>query len=392
MTNSFDLMKLVYPDEKNSNLTVISSILNHYNAGMGQPACESVDRLLKERSCRNLVFLLMDGMGSAILNCHLPAESFLRSNHRQDLISVYPSTTVCVTSSLFSGLQPVSHAWLAWQLYFQEWDQCIEMFSYRDAYTHEPIDVAQKNFPRFMDFESIFSRIERMAEKPPEINCIYTDITRQRLVDLAGTRLIKAPDFETLLKAVEAKCSEPGEHLIFGYWKAPDSILHPEGPRSEQVTEFMRSADQLLARYAPAFEDASLIVTADHGMLEMHDHFALERYPDLNSLLRNYPAGDGRAKMLKVRDGKQDLFASRFEREFGAEFMLLSADEVLKQRLLGTGPMHPRVRGFLGDFLSVGIGHSDLTYQPENGRPPKLFLGHHAGLTAAEMTVPLILF
>jgi predicted AlkP superfamily pyrophosphatase or phosphodiesterase len=387
-----DLLQPVYPDESRSNLTIISSILESYGAGLAQPTCPEVDRLLKERPRRNLIFLLLDGMGSAILDSHLPAGGFLHSHKCADLTAVYPSTTVCVTSSFFSGIPPISHAWLAWQLYFAEWDQCIEMYSYRDAYFHEPVDLSQRNFLATMEYESIFARIERIAVNAPEISCIYTDITRRRLTEQAGERLIFASDFESLLMSTAKKCAEPGDHLIFAYWKSPDAILHPEGPRSETVTAFMESSDELLHQYTPTFADANLIVTADHGMLEMNNHFSLDQYPDLDGLLRNYPAGDGRAKMLYVQNGKEDLFAARFQREFGNEFMLLSADEVLNKGLLGSGPIHPRTRGFLGDFLAIGISRSDLVYQPEGARPPKLFLGHHAGLTAAEMMVPLILY
>lgn len=386
-----ELLRPVYPDESRSNLTIISSILESYRAGFSQPTCEAVDEMLRERPRRNLIFLLLDGMGSAILDSHLPEDGFLRSHKRADLTAVYPSTTVCVTSSFFSGMPPISHAWLAWQLYFAEWNQCIEMYSYRDAYTHEMVDLNRKNFLATMDYESIFARIERVAPKEPEISCIYSDITRQRLMEQAGERLIFASDFESLLASTAKKCAEPGDHLIFAYWKSPDAILHPEGPRSEMVTAFMESADALLNQYVPTFADANLIITADHGMLEMNNHFSLEQYPDLDGLLRNYPAGDGRAKMLYVQNGKEDLFASRFQREFGNEFMLMSADEVLNKGLLGSGPIHPRTRGFLGDFLAIGISRSDLVYKPEGARPPKLFLGHHAGLTAAEMIVPLIL-
>ncbi len=383
--------QLIFPDYQHSNLTIISAILDHYGICPQTPPSTDVAERFKRDKPRNVVFILMDAMGSAILERHLPPESFLRSHLIKDLVAVYPCTTVCVTSSMFSGLPPLSHAWLAWALYFKEWNRAIEVYPYRDTYTGEAIDLKAQNFLNFMDFESIFSKIERQTENVVEVDCIFTEIARPRLVQLAGKRLHKAASFDSMLKQINEKCAEPGSHFIIGYWKSPDDLLHVNGLMDEKVSAFMTAADTVLEEWLPQLSDASVVISADHGMQQMSHHFLLNQYPHLTELLRNVPAGDSRAKALYVKTGSEDLFASRFEREFGAEFLLLSQEEVIRRQFLGDGEIHPRTRDFIGDFLAMGIGTSDLLYSLPT-RQATLFQGHHAGLTPEEMRVPLILY
>jgi len=383
---------IVCPDYNHSNLGIISSVLNYYAVPSSTKSSTDVDSLLAQKRPRNVIFLLIDAMGTGILNRHLPEDGFLRSHRRRDLTAVYPCTTVCVTSSFFSGLQPVSHAWLAWSLYFKEWDECIEVFPYRDAFTGEPIDPNEKNILDFMGFRTIFEQIEHNADRKIKIDCIFTDVARQRLVQIAGDRLTKAHTLEELFQNIELKCAEEGDHFIIGYWKSPDDLLHNNRLSHESVTEFLSKTDSLLEQYSPRFSDAVGIISADHGMQDIFNHFHLDQISPLSELMNHYPSGDPRAKAISVIPGKEDLFASRFERELGDEFILLSADEFLRRGFLGEGPLHPKVKDFLGSFIALGVGHSDLLYAPPGAKPPKEFKGHHAGLTEDEMQVPLILF
>ena len=114
---SFQKPEILFPDYSNSNLGIISSYLRHYGLSPVSPSLPVVDQMLDQKHPRNIIFILIDALGSTILERHLPEKSFLRSHHVRDLTAGYPCTTVCVTSSFFSGLLPISHAWLAWSLF-----------------------------------------------------------------------------------------------------------------------------------------------------------------------------------------------------------------------------------------------------------------------------------
>ncbi len=383
--------EIVFPDYTNSNLGIISSFLKYYQVACSTPSIPEIDRKLSSKKYRNIAFFLIDAMGTRILEENLPADSFLRSHLSKEITAVYPSTTVCVTSSFFSGLQPISHAWLAWSLYFKEWNQNIDVFPYRDSFSGDLIDRNEKNILKFMDFDTIFSKIESSTENKVKIHYVFTDVARPRLVALSEKYLTKIGSFESLLETALEKSKEPDENFIFGYFKSPDDLLHKNGLTHPSVSEFLEMADETFKNFADQFEDTLIIITADHGMQDMENHFHLNLIQPLNELLRNFPAGDPRAKSLYIKPGKEDLFAERFARECGDEFLLFKHEEFLSKHLLGEGPVHPKIKDFVGDFMACGIGHSDLLYAPEGAPGPREFKGHHAGLTAEEMLVPLII-
>ncbi len=383
-------MEIFFPDYSDCNLGIIASFLKHYQTVCSTPSIPEIDEKLASGKYRNVIIFLLDGMGTRILERNLPADSFLRGNCLRSLKAVYPSTTTCVMSSVLSGLQPVSHAWLAWSLYFKEWHQNIDLFPYRDAFTGEPIRRDEKNVLDFMDFRTIFPQIETSTDSV-NIHCVFTEISRPRLVDLTGNYLTKIGSFTSLLETTLQKSKEPGRNFIFSYYKSPDDLMHKNGVSHPLVSEFLAEADQIFQRYADQFKDSLIVITADHGMKDMETHFHLDAIPPINELLRDFPAGDPRAKMIPVQPGTEDRFAERFVREFGNEFLLFSREEFLSKGFLGSGAVHPKVRDFLGDFVACGVSSSDLLYAPPGARPAAELKGHHAGLTADEMLVPLIL-
>ncbi|MBR3991188.1 MAG: phosphodiesterase, partial [Clostridia bacterium] len=74
-------------------------------------------------------------------------------------------------------------------------------------------------------------------------------------------------------------------------------------------------------------------------------------------------------------------------RFFGDDFILMKKREVIDKKLFGNGEEHPCFRSMLGDYLAVATG--DLTVFNTEWEAAK-FKSVHAGLTEAEMTVPLI--
>ena len=59
--------------------------------------------------------------------------------------------------------------------------------------------------------------------------------------------------------------------------------------------------------------------------------------------------------------------------------------------LFGPGALSPIARGRIGDFLALSAGPDILLYLGAGPRGAETLRGYHAGLTAAEMEVPLIL-
>ena len=100
-----------------SLLSLTASLLRHYGGETPHPSLPRLDALL-EKGFRNVAVLLFDGMGESVLREWLPADAFLRRHEAGTLSSVFPPTTVAATTTLMTGLSPIEHGWLGWNLFF----------------------------------------------------------------------------------------------------------------------------------------------------------------------------------------------------------------------------------------------------------------------------------
>lgn len=99
------------------------------------------------------------------------------------------------------------------------------------------------------------------------------------------------------------------------------------------------------------------------------------------------PSIEPRALAFYVKEGQEEKFCSAFLKHFAKDFILLSKQEVLKQRLFGKGNVHSRFEEFLGDYLAIAISDVSIFKSREKA---DCFVGVHAGMTEREMMVPLI--
>eukprot|EP00933_Yihiella_yeosuensis_P061733 TRINITY_DN64569_c0_g1_i1.p1 TRINITY_DN64569_c0_g1~~TRINITY_DN64569_c0_g1_i1.p1 ORF type:complete len:527 (-),score=99.94 TRINITY_DN64569_c0_g1_i1:184-1713(-) len=73
---------------------------------------------LRRRNVRHVVFVLCDGMGTAVLKHHLKsAKSFLLQHNQPDrMLAVFPATTPAALTTLATGVWPGRHGAAGWEL------------------------------------------------------------------------------------------------------------------------------------------------------------------------------------------------------------------------------------------------------------------------------------
>ena len=117
-------MEILYPDYDNCIANLACSMMKHFGVEPPNPTLPLVDGLLDKRY-KNVVVLLLDGMGNNIIEANLAPDGFFRSHLAGTYSSVFPPTTVAATTAMDSGLFPVQSAWLGWTGYFPEIDRNV---------------------------------------------------------------------------------------------------------------------------------------------------------------------------------------------------------------------------------------------------------------------------
>ena len=138
-------------------------------------------------------------------------------------------------------------------------------------------------------------------------------------------------------------------------------------------------------------DETALVITADHGHIDGNDadSYNLTDMPEVVSLLRAEPAGEGRAMHLFIQVGQVERARELLSRLDG--ITILSKDELLDMRLLGAMPLRPGLEQHVGDLLLLPHDARRIVYgyQP---RPHTTMMGRHGGLSIEEMIVPLLVY
>ena len=363
-------MKICYPDYENCITNLGCSILKEfgikYDSGSSLEICDN----LFKKNYKNIVLLLLDGMGKCIIDNNLSNDGFFASHMVSTYSSVFPPTTVAATTSIDSGKHPVEHSWLGWDCYFKAIDKNVTIFTNLESGTNKPaadFHVARKYCP----YESIVSKINTAGGQ-----AYYS------------TPFIKPyPNtFDSICSRIKELCELDGKKYIYAYWNEPDYTMHEKGCFCEESKSILINIEKTVQDLCNNLEDTLLIVTADHGLIDSKG-VTLEDYPELLECFVRMPSIEPRALNFFVKKEMTQQFKNIFNKEFGSKFLLLTKEELRKRNLFGNGTEHPKFNDMLGDFLAVAIDDLSIFNTREE---KEFFIAMHAGLTEDEMIIPLI--
>ena len=376
---------IVMPDYNNCILGTITSILKYYNVDTNHKSSEKLDNILNQKEYRNVVFLILDGLGEHIINSISP-NGYLKEKQIDLVTSVYPSTTTAALTTYYSGKPPYETAWIAWSQYFKEYGRALDMFSHNESYLREPlknplIDV----YKTVINYETIFNKIEKasLGVKAYEIEPEYSE--RRAL------RRITADNIDEIVMNISDLCESPDRKFILAYSDNPDVLLHKYGTTSEEVRNFVIDTENKIKEMCEKFdEDTLLIISADHGHKDIEKAYTLLDYPEIQECLIMPVSLESRILNFWVKEEMKEIFVKRFNKIFEKEFWLMTKEEFLyKYHFLGYGEKHPKIDDFIGNYVALSVAGSIVrieTYLAE-GKPVKK--STHCGLSKEEMEVPV---
>lgn len=382
------------PDYSRCLVNLANSVLKAFGAETTAATLDTADRFLA-RGYKNVVLFLLDAMGISILEKHLAADGFFRSHLQDTCSSVYPPTTVAATTSVLSGLYPNEHGWLGWDIYYPELGKNVTVYQNRDQLREKegaaPVVSDPQRGPEWGP--------DSLAEPLPaaEFNAGFTYTPYRnildRIQDAGGCAYASMPfmdpfpdTFGKVLARVRELCAEPGKKFIYAYWNEPDSTMHRTGTVSEKTHDLVVSLEETVKELASGLSDTLLLITADHGHMDSRNLCLLD-YPEVLDCLVRMPSIEPRTLNLFVKEEYKDAFPEIFRKNFGDDFLLLTREEVFRENLFGPGEGRPGLREMIGDYVALAVSAASIfnTHYEAQVMP-----GGHAGLTAEEARIPLI--
>ena len=375
---------LILPNYNHSILNTITSILKYYHVETKHKSLEILDKKLKN-NYKNIVFLVLDGMGEHILK-NISPNGYFSKNKIDCVTSVYPSTTTAALTTYYSGKPPYETGWIAWSQYFKEYGRAVDMLKHRESYKGDNFKDARIDvFKTIVNYETIFEKIEKASPgvKAYEIMPSYAD--------KKSKRSMRADTIDEICDSIDCLCKTPEEKFIMAYSDNPDGLLHKYGTQSEEAKSFIKETESKIEKLCNNLgDDTIFIISADHGHKDIEKAYMLLDYPEILECLIMPASLESRSLTFWVKEDMRKVFEERFHHIFKDEFLLMTKEEFLDKHYLGYGKKHPKIDDFIGNYMALSTSSSIIVLETylAPGKPVKK--STHCGLTKEEMEVPVI--
>ena len=327
------------------------------------------------RSATQIVLLVLDGLGWNQLQARPTIAPMLTSMHGGPITSVAPTTTSTALTSIVTGTPPAAHGIVGYRLRVGD-DRVINVLRWRTADGDARQSVPARELQTQPPFPGLAAPVPVVTKAEFGSTGFSAAMGIQRMVGWHAASSI-AVEVGRLLRE--------RERFVYAYYDGVDKIAHAHGFGRHYDAE-LATADRLVADIAAQLpEGAALLVTADHGQVDVGDAtIALhDDVLDDTALL----SGEGRFVWLHAKPGRRDVLLERAAARYGDVADVRTRDDLVSDGWFG-GPLAPAVADRLGDVALVArepIAFLDPTDTGSHGLRCR-----HGALTDDELLVPLL--
>lgn len=328
-----------------------------------------------------VVLLVLDGLGWHTLRRSAELAPTLAGAEGGPITSVTPTTTATALTSITTGLVPAEHGIVGYRLHLDglglPGGEVMNVLRWRS----ERGDLRRAvPAPRFQPTPAFGG-----APVPAVTKAEFTS-TGFTAAHLGGARIVGWSVPSTLLVEVSRLLAD-GEPLIYAYYDGLDKVAHQFG-LGDHYRQELRVVDRLVGDLAAALPGgAALLVTSDHGQVEVGAAARLPG-PDLLAGVRLL-SGEGRFRWLHAVPGAVSDVVAAAEAAHGDEAWIVTRQQMADEGWFG-GPLKAEVAARLGDVALVAREPVAFLDPADTGETR--LAGRHGSLTADELLVPLVGF
>lgn len=347
------------------------SIQRYFGIQPKHNSIKEIDELLNSKKPENVVIILFDGMGSRILDRSLNQNDFFIKNKRKEITTVFPATTTAATNSIRTGLNPIEHGWLGWNMYIAPIDETITLFLNLEKGKNEP--------------SAQFLKVKNKLTQRTIVNEINEN-SEYSAIEISPFSENKYNDLDEMLNMIKQQCALKGKKYIYAYDVEPDHTMHDLGPDDDKIKELIKIRSDKVEKMCEELKDTIVFVIADHGHKAV-EPVHLEDYPQLMNMLARTTSLEQRAVSFKIKEGYKEQFIKEFNQIFGKDFKLYEREDVIKSQLFGDGEENELFFEAIGDFIAI----ADETNKCIVTKGDMVLKSQHAGYSDDEVYVPLII-
>jgi len=351
---------------------ILPNCLDALTGGRGRMGFPAVEKA---------VVVVVDGLGHGSLGAHAGHARFLagRLAHDPAIGSGFPTTTVAALATLTTGASAGRHGLVGYRVYDPGRDRVVNQLSGWDG-----LDPAE-----WQRMPTLFERAARSGVGAVAIaHPRYRDSEFTRAV-LRGAEFAGGADARERLASLSRALADPTPGLVYYYVPDLDVAGHAKGMASGEWVAALEALDaEVAAAVGLLGRRHGLLVTADHGMVDVPGHAHRIVSGALLDGVRHV-AGEPRCLQLHLDSGADAaVLAERWRRSEGRRAWVATRDEAVAAGWFGEtdAEVLPRI----GDVLVAARG--DYAYYADAADRARGMIGQHGSLTSAETAVPLLRF
>jgi len=331
------------------------------------------------------VIVLVDGLGHAQLR---QAAGHARTLARaagagEPIRTVYPSTTSAALTALATGRLPGEHGLVGYRILDPGRDALVTTLN--DWESDRPAG-------RWMRSATIWETEAERGLRTAAIGPAKHASTGFTAAVLRGSDYVPTGDLDDRFAALQRVLAQGRHRVVYLYVSELDMAGHELGWESERWRELLEELDAQLAAAAVRLNRRTgLLVTADHGMLDVpaHRQLVVDEHAALTEGLR-LVAGEPRFLHLYADgDAAADALAERWREGVGDRAWVRTREQAIAEGWFG--PVDPEVLRRIGDVLVAA--RARIAFYTADAKPrSRAMVGQHGSLTDEETRVPLLRF
>ena len=319
------------------------------------------------------VLLVLDGLGWDQLQERRHVAPTMAALAGGPITTVAPTTTATGLSSIATGLTPGEHGLIGYRILLG--GEVVNVLQWAADGQSRRRSLPPSEVQRYPAF---------MGEHVPVVIPAELCFTAFSEGHLRGARPVGFRATSSMAIEVRNELTA-GERFVYAYYGGVDKIAHERGFGDYYDAE-LRAADRLVADLLDVLPPgAVLIVTADHGQVDVGDNIIVPS-TDLLSMV-TLQSGEGRFRWLHSRRGAIDELYAAACAEFGDTAWVQHRQQIIDDGWFGPS-VAPPIANRLGDIAIVA--HQPVSYHDPLDSGPFRLVCRHGSMTSAEMLVPLL--
>ncbi|MGW6118603.1 alkaline phosphatase family protein [Nocardia sp. NPDC055165] len=344
------------------------------------------DRLGLDLDVDRVCVLLVDGLGAQALAAESAAAPFLTSLPEASIDAGFPSTTATSLTTLGTGLPAGEHGIVGYCMRLPGEERLFNSLRWQ-LMGDGPKADARATLPpdRIQPHRTVFERATAAGIAAVQVAPSYQDGSGLTSAGWRGGEFRTAYSVGDLVDGVLNALTSAPKTLVYTYHSELDTTGHARGPASRAWRFELANVDRIAAEIAARLPARSaLIVTADHGMIELRERVDFDTHPHLPD---DVAALGGEPRARHVYTDNPAAVADTWRGVLGSGFLVRTRDEAIEAGWFG--PVVTRdAAARIGDLVVIASGDGGVV---RSGAEPlqSMMIGHHGSLTAAELRVPL---